>query len=99
MQEAFIVYSAAGPHRDLSKGTREQAHWDQHAEFIDRLVAEGFIRLGGPLPDEHGALMIVYAANEAAVRETLKNDPWYKHGILNLESIKRWEIFIDDRKA
>jgi hypothetical protein len=28
----------------------------------------------------------------------LKNDPWAKHGILKLESVKRWEIFIDNRK-
>jgi len=32
------------------------------------------------------------------VREKLKNDPWAKHGILKLESVKRWEIFIDQRK-
>lgn len=95
MREAFIVYSAAGPNRDLTKGTREQAYWDEHAEFIDDLVAEGFIRLGGPLPDEHGALMIVRAQNEAAVREILRSDPWYQHGILTLKSIQRWEIFID----
>jgi len=28
----------------------------------------------------------------------LKNDPWTEHGILKLESVKRWEIFIDQRK-
>ncbi len=99
MQEAFIVYSTAGPNRDLSKGMREQVHWDQHAEFIDSLVAEGFLRLGGPLPDEHGALIIVSAENETEVREKLKIDPWYQHGILRIESIKRWEILIDVRTA
>jgi uncharacterized protein len=99
MQEVFIVYSTAGPNRDLSKGTRDQAYWDQHAEFIDSLVAEGFLRLGGPLPDEHGALIIVSAENEAEVREKLQIDPWYQHGILKIESIKRWEILIDVRTA
>jgi len=28
----------------------------------------------------------------------LKNDPWAEHGILKLESVKRWQIFIDVRK-
>jgi uncharacterized protein YciI len=97
MNGTFVVYSAAGPHRDRARGTREQAYWDQHAEFIDGLMAAGFICMGGPLPDEHGAMMIVRAENEAEVRERLRGDPWYKQGILRLESVKRWEIFIDER--
>jgi uncharacterized protein YciI len=97
MNGTFVVYSSAGPHRDRTKGTREQAYWDEHAAFIDNLVAEGFIRLGGPLPDEHGAMMIVSDASESDVRERLRNDPWYQRGILTLESVKRWEIFIDER--
>src|SRR2546430_8308057 len=48
-----------------SKGAREQPFWDEHAAFIDRLVDEGFILMGGPLVGEagmpHGALLIVKA--------------------------------------
>src|SRR5262245_36735808 len=51
-QKTFMVLSAAGPARDLTKGTREQRYWDEHAAFIDGLVDEGFILLGGPLSDE-----------------------------------------------
>jgi hypothetical protein len=32
------------------------------------------------------------------VREKMKDDPWLREGILKPESIKRWEIFIDERK-
>jgi len=98
MKNTFVAISSAGPHRDLSKGTREQPFWDEHAEFIDRLVAEGFILMGGPLVDEGGALLIVNGEDENEVRQKLKNDPWRAHGILKLESIKRWQIFIDARK-
>jgi len=38
------------------------------------------------------------AEDENEVRQKLKNDPWTEHGILKLESVKRWEIFIDQRK-
>jgi uncharacterized protein YciI len=93
----FVVVSSAGIQRDLAKGTREQPFWDEHAAFIDGLVAEGFILLGGPLPDEGGALIVVDAETEADVRAKLKNDPWYVNAVLNLESVKRWEIFIDQR--
>jgi uncharacterized protein YciI len=97
MNGTFVVYSSVGPARDRSKGTREQAWWDDHAAFIDNLVAEGFLRIGGPLPDEDGAIIVVAAETEADVRERLRDDPWYQHEILTLETIKRWEIFIDER--
>ena len=98
MKNIFVVISSAGPNRDVSKGAREQPFWYEHAEFIDRLVAEGFILIGGPLVDEGGALLIVNGEDENEVREKLKNDPWRDQGILKLESIKRWQIFIDARK-
>jgi uncharacterized protein YciI len=95
MKRTFLAISLAGPNRDFSKGTREQAFWDEHATFIDRLVDDGFILMGGPLVDEGGSLLIFNAESEAEVREKLKNDPWTRHGILKLESVKLWEIFID----
>jgi uncharacterized protein YciI len=98
MKNTFIAISSAGPNRDQSKGTREQPFWDEHAAFIDQLVDEGFILMGGPLADEGGALLIVNAEDEDEVRNRLKNDPWMEHGILKLESVKRWQIFIDQRK-
>jgi len=54
--------------------------------------------MGGPLVDEGGALLIVNAEDEGQVKEKLKNDPWFEHGIPRLESIKRWQIFIDEKK-
>jgi len=54
--------------------------------------------MGGPLVDDGGSLLIVNAEDENEVREKLKNDPWRDQGILKLESIKRWQIFIDTRK-
>ena len=98
MKNTFVVISSAGRNRDLSKGTREQAFWDQHAAFIDQFVEDGFILMGGPLVDEGGSLLIFNAEDENEVREKLKNDPWIQHGILKLETIKRWQIFIDVRK-
>jgi uncharacterized protein len=98
MKNTFATISSAGPNRDRSRNTREQPFWNEHATFIDQLFAEGFILMGGPLVDEGGAILIVSAENENEVREKLKDDPWYEQGILKLESVKRWEIFIDAKK-
>jgi uncharacterized protein len=69
MKNTFIAISSAGPNRDQSKGTREQPFWDEHAAFIDQLVEEDFILMGGPLVDEGGSLLIVNAKDENEVRE------------------------------
>jgi uncharacterized protein YciI len=102
MKHTFVAISSAGPNRDPSKSTREQPFWDEHAAFIDKLVEEGFILMGGPLVDEgrlpRGALLIVTGEDENEVRKNLNNDPWFERGILKLESITRWEIFVDSRR-
>ena len=98
MKNTFVVLSSAGPNRDLSKETRDQPLWDEHAAAIDQLVADGFILIGGPLVDEGGSLLIFNAEDENEVREKMKTDPWLEHGILKQEQIKRWQIFIDERK-
>ncbi len=43
-----------------------------------------------------GALLVVQAEDEAAVRAMLGADPWYAHQILTLERIAPWQIFIDE---
>jgi uncharacterized protein YciI len=95
VESIFIVTSTAGPNRDHARGTRQQPFWDEHAAFVDQLVEEGFVALGGPLPDEGGAALVVRAGSETEVRERLEGDPWYAHGILALQDIRRWDIFID----
>jgi len=97
LSNVFVMTAVAGPHRDHAKGSREQPYWDEHAQFIDGLVAQGFIMMGGPLVDEGGAMLIVRAEDVDEVKEKMKHDPWYTQGILKLDSIRRWEIFIDER--
>jgi len=59
---------------------------------MDRLNADGFVVLGGPVGagDGEEALLVVNAADQAAITATLKNDPWIKAGILKTRTIRRW---------
>ncbi len=97
MKKTFFAISSAGPNGDPSNGARQQPLWDEHAAFIDQLVADGFVLMGGPLVDEGGAMLIMNADDGNEVRDKLKSDPWMEHGILKLDSVKRWQIFIDAR--
>ncbi len=50
----FAVTQEHGPAWDQARDLREQEGWDAHATFMDGLVDDGFVILGGPLgPDEN----------------------------------------------
>jgi uncharacterized protein YciI len=83
----------AGPW-DFSKGLREQEGWDEHAAFMDDLVEQGFIVLGGPLSDVE-ILHAVRAVDEQDVRERLAVDNWARNGMLRIVSIEPWTILLD----
>src|SRR5204863_7663745 len=82
---------------DWSRGLREQEGWDEHAAFMEALVADGFVVVGGPLEDEHFVLHIVDANSEAAVRERLAVDPWWQNGMLAPVAIERFTVLLDGR--
>ena len=95
MSDYFLVRRARGPAWDHDVTRREQAGWDEHAAFMDALVDEGFIFLGGPIGDGdgHDTLVIVRAEDEAAVRKRLDADPWHET-LLTYRSIEPWSVWL-----
>ena len=53
-----------GPNWDPGCPIRGQDGWDKHAAFMDGLVDDGFIILGGPVGDGEETLHAVEAADE-----------------------------------
>ncbi len=95
----FAVTIVRGPAWDESLGIREQRGWDTHALFMDGLVAEGFILLGGPVGDHRQTLHVVAAGDEQEVRRRLAEDPWAQAGLLEIGSIEPWALWLDFRTA
>ncbi len=93
----FTVTRKRGPAWDWSRPLREQDAWDEHAAFMDALVEEGFIVLGGPLEGDREVLLIVDAESERAVHERLGEDVWTQNGMLRTTSVERWTILLDGR--
>ncbi|SRR5579884_3984200 len=92
----FLVYlRRAGPEWDPAKPMEEQSRWEEHAAYMDSLVDEGVIVLGGPLDDLRVA-HAVEAESEDAIRAVWVRDPWWKSHLV-LESIEPWTIRLDGR--
>lgn len=91
----FVVTCEHGPGWDDTRGIRQQAGWDEHAAFLDALVADGFVVLGGPLGDGHRALLVVEAADEDDVRARLEPDPWMEAQLLEIGMLEPWAVWLD----
>ena len=96
----FLVRRARGPAWDFTVGRREQVGWDEHAAFMDGLVDDGVVILGGPVGEGDGedALLVVAAENEAATRARLADDPW-EETLLTTKSVELWSIGLRGRKG
>ena len=86
----------SGPQWNPSRPMEEQSGWPEHASFMDGLVEDGFIVLGGPLSDEHRVVHAVEAESEEAIRATLARDPWSETH-LRVDTIEPWTIRLDGR--
>jgi hypothetical protein len=91
-----VVVRRTGPEWDPSQPLEGQSGWAEHASFMDALVEQGFVVLGGPLADEDRVVHAIEAESEDAVRATLARDPW-SGTHLRLDTIDRWTIRLDGR--
>jgi uncharacterized protein YciI len=88
----FAVTQERGEKWDTRRSVREQKNWEEHARFMDALVDDGFIVLGGPLDDGEKVLLILNAESEQAIDTRLANDPWTSMGVRRIAQVERWEI-------
>jgi uncharacterized protein YciI len=98
MATFLVLVRRTGPEWDRSRPMEEQSDWDAHAEFMDGLVDDGFIVLGGPLADEERVAHVIEAGSEQAVRATLARDPWSETHLV-IDSIEPWTLRLDSRRG
>ena len=94
----LLVLRQSGPDFDRSRPLEEQSRWSEHAAFMDGLVDDGFIVLGGPLADDGRVAHAVEADSAQAVRETLAGDPWSETH-LRIDTIEPWTVRLDARRG
>jgi len=98
MARMYAVTVEHGPEWDDSRGLREQDDWDEHAAFMDALVDDGFIVLGGPVGNGSRVLHAVFADDPETIHARLDADPW-SGSRLRIASIEPWTVLLDGRAA
>ena len=93
----FAVRLVHGPCWDPSRPIREQDGWDEHATFMDELVDDGFIIVGGPIGTGEQTLHVVEAPDESDITARLARDPWASAGLLRIGTIEPWALWLDSR--
>ena len=91
-RKVFAVINTRGPRWDDSRPMEEHEGWRAHADFMNALVAEGFVLLGGPLEGTRDVLLIVRAGSEAEVATRLDPDIWVVNGLLRRRQIASWTL-------
>lgn len=90
-----VIVRQAGPEFDPSLRLEEQSGWEEHAAYMDSLVQQGHIVLGGPLPNGRVA-HAMEAESEEALRALWARDPWHGSHLI-LETVEPWQIRLDSR--
>ena len=94
----LVVVHRSGPEWQPGRPLEEQSGWDEHAAFMDGLVEQGLIVLGGPLADEFRVVHAIEAESEEALRAALARDPWAGTHLV-VAAVEPWTIRLDGRKA
>jgi hypothetical protein len=91
MTTFLVTVTQSGPEFDRSKPLEEQSGWIEHADFMEGLVADGLIVLGGPVGGGPRVAHVVEAGSEQEVLDALARDPW-SGTHLEVLSVEPWEI-------
>ena len=85
----YAVTQERGENWDTRRSMREQKNWEEHAAFMDALVEDGFVVLGGPLDDEKKVLLIINAESRQVIEARLADDPWMPMGVRRIAKVER----------
>jgi len=91
----LVIRRQTGPEFNPALPLEEQSGWPEHAGFMDGLVEDGFIVLGGPLVGDRVGIA-VEAESEEAVRARFAMDPWHETHLV-LAAVEPWAIRLDSR--
>jgi len=94
----FAAILERGPAYQASKPLEGQMEWQAHRGFMNSLVDEGFVVLGGPLEGTSEVLLIFRAASPEEIMSRWSEDPWAKLDLLRVSRIMPWDLRLGELK-
>jgi len=94
----LVVRRCGGPAWRPGRPLDERSGWDEHATFMDGLVDEGVVVLGGPVADGERVVLAMDVESEEEARSALAADPWSGTHLV-VDSVDRWTIRLDGRQG
>ena len=88
----FAVIRTHGAAWQESRPLEHQADWAGHASFMNSLVNDGFVLLGGPLEGTSDVLLVIRAKTPDEVRSRLAEDPWTGNDLLRITRVELWTL-------
>lgn len=92
MPQLFAVIRTRGPAFESCRPLEAQADWKAHAAFMNGLVRDGSVILGGPLEGTDDVLLVMRAATADDARSRLAADPWTVQDLLRVSRISPWTL-------
>jgi hypothetical protein len=92
MSQLFAVSRTHGARWNSSRTLEEQDDWQSHAAFMNTLVHDGFVLLGGPLDGTPDILLIVRAKHSEQIMNRFADDPWSRNGLLHITHVHPWTL-------
>jgi hypothetical protein len=97
MQTFLVTVHQSGPDWDPTQPLEGQSGWEEHAAFMEGLVDDGFVVLGGPVERDRHVVHAVEAESGDEVRAVLAHDPWSGSHLV-VASVEPWTIRLDARR-
>ena len=92
MPQLFAVIRTRGPAFEPSRPLEAQADWAAHAAFMNGLVRDGSVILGGPLEGTADVLLPTNLAALYGYSRRLAADPWAVQDLLRVTRISPWTL-------
>jgi uncharacterized protein YciI len=92
MPQLFAVIRTRGPAWQPSRPLEGQVDWAAHAAFMNGLVRDGAVILGGPLEGTADVLLVMRAETADDARGCLAADPWTVQDLLRVVRISPWTL-------
>jgi len=92
VKRPFAVIRSRGPAWNNAVPLDDQVEWTAHAAFMNGLLRDGLVTLGGPLEGTPDVLLIMRATDPAEIAERLAADPWTLNGLLVVKQIHPWWV-------